>query len=189
MKNQAVLDFLATRRSASPKAMSEPAPDRAELEALLTLAVRVPDHGMLTPWRLVVLDKPALRRMGAEIAARADAAGIEPEAIAKARMAYDTSPLAVVVISAPVASEKIPRIEQVYSAGCVCMGLVYAAQAAGWSAGWVTGWAAHDDRVLPAALGLSPDEEVAGVVHIGTAAPAPDRPRPSLADVVTWPEA
>jgi nitroreductase len=186
MKNPAALDFLATRRSVPPKAIGGPAPGRAELEGLLTIAMRVPDHGMLTPWRLIVLEERALRRVAGRIAAAAEAAGMDGEAVAKGRAVYDTSPLAVVVVSSPVASEKIPRIEQVHSAGNVCLSLVNAALAAGWAAGWVTGWAAHDARILPAVLGLTPDEKVAGVVHIGTAAPSPERPRPDLADRVSW---
>jgi nitroreductase len=186
MKNQAVLDFLATRRSAPPKAMTGPAPDRAAVTALLTLAARVPDHGMLTPWRFVVLDAPALRRLAGDIAARATEAGLDPEQIAKGRAVYDTSPLAVVVVASPVASDKVPALEQSHSAACVCLTLVNAALASGWAAGWVTGWVAHDRRMLPALLDLAETETVAGIVHIGTAPIPPDRPRPDIDRLTRW---
>jgi nitroreductase len=185
-RNDAALQFLATRRSVPPKAIAAPAPDRAEVERLLTIAARVPDHGMLTPWRFVVLGEPALRRVAAEIAARAAALGLDEAQIAKGRAVYDTSPLAVVVVAAPVASDKIPDVEQSHSAAAVCLSLLNAALAAGWAAGWVTGWAAHERPYLPAILGLNGAETVAGVVHIGTAAVPPDRPRPDVAALTTW---
>jgi nitroreductase len=186
MKNQAALDFLATRRSTPPKTLTGPAPGREELAGLLALAARVPDHGMLTPWRFVVLDAPALRRVSGEVAARGAAAGLDPEQVAKGRAVFDTSPLAVAVVASPVASEKIPAIEQSHSAACVCLSLVNAALAAGWAAGWVTGWAAHDRRVLPAILGLAATETIAGLVHIGTGATPAERPRPDIQSLTTW---
>lgn len=186
MTNAAALEFLATRRSTAPKLLTGPAPDRLELEAILQVGLRVPDHGILTPWRLIVLEAPVLRALAEDIGQRAEGAGIDAAAIAKARAVYDTSPLAVVVVSAPVASDKVPASEQVASAACVCLSLVNAALASGWAAGWVTGWAAHDARVLPAALGLAATETVSGIVHIGTAAPPTERPRPDLKTLVDW---
>ncbi|MCR8726230.1 nitroreductase family protein [Frigidibacter sp. ROC022] len=185
-RNRPVLDFLATRRSTPPKLLTAPAPDRAELTELLTLAARVPDHGMLTPWRFLVLDAAALRHLGAEIARIGAAEGLESERVAKAGAIYATSPLAVAVICAPKASEKAPEIEQSLSAGAVCLELLHAAHAAGWSAGWVTGWAAHDRRFLPALLDLAETESIAGLIHIGTGPIPADRPRPDVAALTSW---
>jgi nitroreductase len=80
---------------------------------------------------------------------------------------------------------KIPDWEQVLSAGAVCMNLLNAAAAMGFGASWITEWYAFDRRILDT-LGLSPDERIAGFIHIGTPREKPsDRPRPSLADIVT----
>ena len=184
-RNDAALDFLATRRSTSPKLLAAPAPDRRQVAALLTLAARSPDHGALVPWRFLVLGAPALRRLAGNIARTGAALGLPDEQVAKARAVYDTSPLAVVVVAAPK-DDKIPDVEQHLSAGAVCLGLLNAALASGWQAGWVTGWAAHDRRVLPDLLGLAPTEAVAGIVHVGTAATPPERPRPDLAAITDW---
>jgi nitroreductase len=184
--NSEALAFLATRRSVPPKLIAGPAPAPAETTRLLGLAARVPDHGMLTPWRFIVLEAAALRRLGAEIARRGAAQAIDPEALAKARAVYDTSPLAVIVVAAPVDSDKIPAIEQSHSAAAVCLSLLNAALASGWAAGWVTGWAAHDRRFLPTALGLTGAETISGVIHIGTAEAPPDRPRPDIDALTTW---
>lgn len=181
------LDFLLTRRSCPPKMLAAPVPDRAELATLLTAAVRVPDHGKLEPWRLIVLEKPALARIAAQAAALAAEGGADAEKQAKARGQFDDSPLAVVVVGSPKASDKIPAIEQQLSAGAVCLSLVNAALAQGWGASWLTGWVAHDPAIAPRLFGLAPGEWVAGVVHIGTRRQTPpDRPRPDVAALTTW---
>lgn len=181
------MDFMLTRRSRPLRALAEPAPDRAMLRTLLTAAARVPDHGKLEPWRFVVLEAPALRRIAGLVAERAAELGHDAERSAKGREAYDISPLAVVVIASPKGFDRIPEIEQTLSAGAVCAALVNAALASGWGACWLTGWPAHDATFAARAFGLAPGEWVAGVVHIGTAtATPPDRPRPDLDQIVAW---
>lgn len=185
--NPAAMDFLLTRRSRPAKTLTTPAPDRDALMRLLTAAVRVPDHGKLEPWRLVVLERPALERLAGLAEARARTLGLDDEKTLKGRSQFEQSPLAVVVISAPKASDKVPEVEQLLSAGAVCLGLLNAALADGWGACWLTGWVAHDATFAAEAFGLRPGERVAGILHIGTeTTPPPDRPRPDLGTVVEW---
>ena len=187
--NPAALDFLLTRRSRPAKTLAAPAPDRAALRPLLTAAARSPDHGKLEPWRFVVLERAALDRLAALAVARGAALGLDADKIEKARTQFADSLLAVAVVSAPKPSDKIPRIEQVYSAGAVCLALLNAALAAGWGANWLSGWASHDRDFVEGGLGLSPDEAVAGLIHIGTETTAPpERPRPDLDAITTWAE-
>lgn len=186
----AVMEFLLNRRSRPAKLLQGPAPDRAALTPILTAAARTPDHGKLVPWRFVVLETAALRRLGDLVASCGAASGRSEEDIAKARACYDSSPLAVVVIEAPKPSDKIPEIEQTYSAGAVCLALLNAALASGWGANWLTGWPVFDRHFVEAGLGLAASERVAGIIHIGTAETAPpDRPRPDLAEITTWMDA
>ncbi|WP_400082992.1 nitroreductase [Yoonia sp. R78084] len=186
-RNQAALDFLLTRRSRPAKTLTTPVPDRATLETLLTAAARTPDHGKLEPWRFIVLSKPALSRLAALVPTRGAALGIEPEKITKAQDQFANADLAVAVIFSPKPSEKIPHIEQVYSAGAVCLALVNAGLAAGWGANWLSGWASHDATFVTEGLGLAPHESVAGFIHLGTETSAPpERPRPDLAAITTW---
>lgn len=186
-RNQPALDFLLTRRSRPAKLFTAPVPSRGELEEIITAALRVPDHGKLEPWRLIVVEKPAFARLAGLAEARALALGGDAEKIAKGRGQYDLGQLAVVVISSPKAAEKVPVAEQVLSAGAVCLGLVNAATAAGWGACWLTGWPAHDPVFVAEAFGCARHETVAGIVHIATPpADAPDRPRPDLARIVRW---
>jgi nitroreductase len=187
MTHDAARDFLASRRSYPLRLLSGPGPDRAGIEALLTIAARVPDHGKLEPWRFVVLAPAALRRIAGLITARGTADGREPEAVEKAAAAFRTSPLAVVVVGCPKSVERIPAIEQQLSAGAVCLSLVNAALASGWGAVWLTGWPAHDRATAAATFGIEGAEWVAGIVHIGTPTEAPPpRPRPDVAALTRW---
>lgn len=187
--NPAALDFLLTRRSRPAKTLTAPVPDRATLVTLLTAAARTPDHGKLEPWRFIVLSKPALARLAGMVPARGVALGVDPDKITKAQDQFGNADLAIAVISSPKPSEKIPHIEQVYSAGAVCLALVNAGLAAGWGANWLSGWASHDREFVTNGLGLTAHETVAGFIHLGTETNAPpERPRPDLDAVTTWVE-
>ncbi|MFC4667103.1 nitroreductase [Seohaeicola nanhaiensis] len=185
--NPAALDFLLTRRSRPAKTLVLPVPDRAEVEMLLTAAARVPDHGKLEPWRFIVIQGAAMARLADLAEARGAELGKSPEDIGKGRSQYDQGHLAVVVVEKPVASEKIPPLEQTYSAGAVCLSLVNAALASGWGACWLSGWPAHDAAFCERGFGLAPGERVAGIVHIGTEGSVPpERPRPDISALTRW---
>jgi nitroreductase len=183
------LDFLNQRRSVPSRQLGEPGPDAAQLEQLLQAAIRVPDHGKLVPWRLLAIRGDARARLGraiVEIHARKqpDAA---PAVLDKDRERFNHAPLILAVIARIEADHpKIPAQEQLLSAGCVAYNLLLGAQALGFGAQWLTGWAAYDDEVARV-LGLAANERVVGFMHIGSAKEAaPERTRPSLADV--WSE-
>lgn len=187
---QSATMFLQTRRSVPAKMLGLPVPDRASLLPLLTAAVRVPDHGKLEPWRFLVLRGAAFARLAALAQERALALGHDAEKTAKGTAQYETGQLAVVVISSPKPSDKIPQSEQVLSAGAVCLSLVNAALAAGWGANWLSGWPSHDRAFVAAGFGVDAQESVAGIIHIGTPANTPpERPRPDLNALVKWVEA
>ena len=183
----AVMAFLLSRQSRAARTLGAPYPEADALAPILTAAARVPDHGKLEPWRFIVLATPALARIAAAVAARGEALGLEPEKTAKAAAHFAGSGLCVVVVTCPRPVEKVPQVEQVLSAGAVCLSLLNAAAAAGFAGNWLTGWPAYD-AAIGAALGLAEGEGVAGFVHLGTATGAapPDRPRPDLGRIVTW---
>jgi nitroreductase len=186
-KNQAVLDFLLTRRSRPSKTLTTPVPDADTLRTILTIAARTPDHGKLEPWRFIVLEKAALTRLATMVPARGAALGLAPDQITKAVAQYGNADLAVVVVSSRVASPKVPQIEQTYSAGAVCLALVNGALAAGWGANWLSGWASHDRDFVQTGLGLAAHETVAGIIHLGTqTSTPPERPRPDVDMITTW---
>ena len=186
--NPEAMAFLAARRSRPAKLFAGPVPNRQALRAIISAALRVPDHGKLEPWRLVVLDRAAMLRLAALAEARAVAAGGDAVRVAKGRGQFDLGQCAVVVISSPGGDLK-PLVEQVASAAALCMNLLNAAEASGWGANWLTGWPAHDPVFCARAFGCVAGETVAGIVHIGTpSADGPDRPRPDIDRVTTWPD-
>jgi nitroreductase len=176
------LAFLARRRSASALALREPGPTDKELLALLTLAARAPDHGKLAPWRFVVLRGEAKARFVDGLEAIAAAREDSAKALAKLGK-IKVPPVTVAVVSRLVPGE-IPEWEQRLSAGAVCALLLIAAQALGYGANWITDWYAYDadaERLL----GLGDGERIAGYVHLGTAAEAPqERVRPDMSALI-----
>ena len=188
--NPEALRFLRTRRSRPAKTLRAPAPDRAAVMELLTIAARSPDHGKLEPWRFIVLGRGALDRFAGLVRAHGARLGKSERDIDKQVSAYADSPLAVVVVSAPKPSDEVPEIEQRLSAGAVCLSLLNAALACGWGANWLTGWPVHDAGFRAEALGLEGAERVTGVIHIGTETRTPpERPRPDVAALTSWLEA
>ncbi len=184
--NQPVLDYLASRLSHPAKVMQAPVPSEAELAAILSTALRTPDHGKLEPWRLVLIDRAAMVRLADLAEARARELGADAEKIDKGRGQFDRGTLAVAVIASPKPSGKIPAAEQFLSAGALCMNILHTATAAGWGANWLTGWVSHDAPFAARAFGCTGGETVAGIIHIGTPAAAmPDRPRPDLTRLLT----
>jgi nitroreductase len=181
------LDFLLSRRSRPPKTLGLPVPDRTALAPLLQAAARVPDHGKLEPWRFVVLEAPACRRLADLTQEIGAAEGRDPDALAKDVAGFADAHLVVAVILSPKPSPKIPAWEQEMSAGAVCLGLVNACLAAGWGAGWLTGWRARHREFCARGLGLAGHESVAGFIHVGTETRTPpERPRPDMGAITTW---
>jgi nitroreductase len=183
-----LIDYLAERRSIPAFQMCEPGPAAAEIEQILTLASRVPDHGKLAPWRFIVYRGAERARIGKELLALRLA--VEPalsaELIEVERNRFTRAPVVIAVVSTAAPHFKVPEWEQVMSAGAVCLNLSMAANAHGYVANWLTEWFAFDERAHPL-LGIKSGEKVAGFIHIGsTDFPPTERPRPELVDIVTW---
>ena len=179
--SQDALALLARRRSSKPFLLAEPAPAGDELDTLLRLAARVPDHGKLGPWRFAIIEGAARERLGGALAEiRATDPDADEIAVAKERTRFTEAPLCVMVVSTAALHAKIPEWEQILSAGAVCFNLLIAAHAAGYGGVWLTGWAAYDDRAK-AALGVALHERIAGFIYLGT--PTQDVPERVRADV------
>lgn len=179
------LTLLLTRRSTAVKDLALPAPSEAELEQILRVATRVPDHGKLCPWRLVILRGAGALKLG-ELAAQKFKAQY-PDAteaqVAAERHRFARAPLCIAVLSTPKLGTK-PVWEQELSAGAVCTNILHAAHALGYGAKWLTEWVAYDASIL-AALGGKPDDKIAGFIYLGSkTSETDDRERPELADVV-----
>lgn len=185
----AARSFLALRKSANKLFLNAPGPTSDELEQLLEVAARVPDHRKMTPWRFIVFEGDARTDAGkkmAEIAAR------KPDATAKdvteAAGLLLRAPTVVAVVSSPIDDGRTPVWEQELSAGALCYNLLLAANSCGWAGVWLSEWIAFDKEV-DALLGLKGNERLAGYIYLGTATASPqERIRPEISQLVTkWP--
>lgn len=181
------LALLKLRRSVPPQFLAAPGPDERQLQEILTVAARVPDHGKLVPWRFIVFSGAAKDKAAAIVGdafqRRNPEADADKVAFERKRLSY--APLVVAVVSRARKHEKIPEWEQQLSAGAVCMNMLIAAEALGFSGSWLTNWFAFDRDVLDA-FGLEADERIAGFIHLGSADGRPaDRERPELSTIVS----
>ncbi|GAA0772402.1 nitroreductase [Roseibium denhamense] len=167
--------------------MSGPGPDAAELETLLSIAARVPDHGKLAPWRFIIYPADKADVIGAELARLYEqkTGPLDDAQRDKELTRFSRSPCVIGVVSRAHEHAKIPLWEQQLSAGAVCMNLITAAAASGYASQWLTEWFSFDDEASRF-LGAGEGERFAGFIHIGTATQPPvERPRPNLPDIVS----
>lgn len=177
---------LDLRRSTPSRLLGEPGPDDATLRRLIQSALRVPDHGALTPWRIIVIRGAVRQQLGELLAHRClerDPTA-SPAVVEKDRQRLSHAPLVLAVVARVLPGHRIPEQEQLMSAGCVCFALLLGAQSLGFGAQWLTGWAAYD-AVVAQRLGLVEHERVAGFIHIGTASHSvAERPRPDVDELL-----
>lgn len=181
------LALMARRRSTAARAMTAPGPDDVQLNTLLKIAQRVPDHGKLAPWRFIVFRGAGREHVGAIVSKvfAGREAGADEAKIAEEAARFTRAPLVVAVVSTVLENHKIPEWEQVMSAGAVCQNLLLAANAMGFASQWLTEWYAYDPHVKDA-LGLRSGERIAGFIHIGSPGEEPvERVRPE-ALVSVW---
>jgi nitroreductase len=181
------IELLRRRRSLPPQGMTGPGPSEGEVETLLTIASRVPDHGKLAPWRFLIFEGSARERAGAIAAGilRGDDSSLPEARVATELTRFTRAPLVIAVISRAAPHVKIPEWEQVLSAGAACANLVIAANAMGYVTAWLTEWCAYDRRFCEA-IGVGAAEKIAGFVHIGRPnMVSEDRPRPALSAIAS----
>lgn len=173
-------DRLARRRSAPAQALTGPGPSPEQVDRILRLGARTPDHGKLFPWRFVVMGPRSRADLAQALLPLAERQP-NPDKARAVLGKLTAAPVTILVVCAPVPSPKVPEWEQQLSAGAVCMNLEHAANALGFSASWITDWYSYDAQAK-ALYGVGDGERVAGFIHIGTLAEAPlERPRPDLA--------
>ncbi|WP_154222601.1 nitroreductase family protein [Marinicella rhabdoformis] len=184
--NSSVIDFMHNRRSVLVKNMSEPGPNADELNTILTIASRVPDHRKLEPWRFLVIQGDARQRLSEELAeVKSQQMDLEPEQLAAEKTCFARAPLVIAVIAAPI-EHKTPKNEQILSAGAVCQHINIAAGAMGYASQWVTGWSCENPDAQKV-LGLAGHEFIAGYLYIGSCDEQPtERKRPDLSEKVVW---
>ena len=183
--NKHTLDLLLNRRSVLSKNLSEPGPNEQQLQTLLKIATRVPDHRKLEPWRFIIIQGDKRKELGQKFCQiRQLECELTPAQINAEQNRYNHAPLVIVVVFSPV-EHKTPVFEQLLSCGAVCQHINLAATALGFSSQWVTNWCSFNKKAQ-AELGLKLHESIAGFIHVGTANCIPnDRQRPDLSKKVS----
>jgi nitroreductase len=184
--NTELLNLLISRRSVLSKNLNQPGPNKEQLHTLLEIASRVPDHRKLEPWRFIVIEGDARKKLGEKFCAiRLKSCELTQQQINAEQNRYNHAPTVIVVVFSPV-EHKTPVFEQLLSCGAVCQHLNLGALALGFNSQWVTNWCAFDQEAQ-LELGLKPHESIAGFIHIGTAECLPkDRQRPDLNQKVSY---
>lgn len=160
------LEALLTRTSA-PR-LGGAVPDEAKLNNIYKAALRAPDHGLLRPWRFLLVCGDGRHRLGdlfAE-AQRADAPQTSDVMLDKTRAKPLRAPLIIVVIARLSEHPKVPEVEQMVSAGAAAENMMLAAHAQGLGAMWRTGAMAYSVQVR-GGLGLADDEHIVGFLYVG----------------------
>tara|TARA_R110000824_G_scaffold6103_4_gene28096 strand:- start:11342 stop:12082 length:741 start_codon:yes stop_codon:yes gene_type:complete len=179
--------YLPSRRSGRPRNMVAPGPSAAQIEEIVTIAMRTPDHGKLAPWRVIAVatdqrDRLAQGFTDAYRKEKPDAGRLELEGLET--MAHE-APVLLVLLSSPVESTKIPLWEQELSCGAFAMNILHAVHSMGFVGGWISGWPAFNTDVRD--LFGSASEKVAGFLYIGTAnVELTERPRPEVKDILSF---
>jgi nitroreductase len=162
--------LIETRRNVSPKRLVEPGPSPQQFEALMSLAAAAPDHGLLTPWRFIVVpanQRPALAEVFALALIDRDP-GATLERIESAREKAYRAPLLMVAVACLGPREPdIPRLERMISMGAAVQNLLLGAHAMGFGAGLTSGQAMKSKR-MHQLCGLGHEEWAVCCVNIGT---------------------
>jgi nitroreductase len=166
--------------------LSEPAPTRADVEKIIAAGVRAPDHGRLRPWRFIVLEGDARKKLGnamAELLRQKMPDAAESQLAAEAAKPL-RAPM-IIAVAAKIAKGKIPEIEQVAAVAAALENMFLAAHALGYGAMWKTGGAAYAASVKEL-LGLTAEDHIVGYLYLGkNAAPGPVVPVP-VQDFIRW---
>ena len=166
------IDLLTTRRSS--KQLQAPAPDAAQLRLMVQAAMQVPDHGLLLPYRFVVIrGDAALQRLADTLHTAAQAMALGEEGEKKAQRVAGMAPLVIGVVATPQVQGAIPVWEQLLTAGCSVYAMQLAAKAQGFDSVWLSGrWL--ESEALREGFACVPDEQIIALLMVGTAKSAVD---------------
>lgn len=187
--SNSTIELLLGRRSVKPDKLGDPAPSSEELETILKIASRIPDHKKLTPWRFVVIRGKARELLGSkieDICRKEDKIAPSDVRLEFERGRFQRAPLVIAVVSCIREGGGAPEWEQILSAGAACMNITIASNALGYRTCWITEWMAYSES-FSKIFGLAPNEKIAGFIYIGTAKEKPsDRERPKISDIVSY---
>ncbi len=181
-----IVEAILKRRSVSPRRLTAPGPDEAQLQLLIEAAAAAPDHGRLHPWRFVILrdsDRQALALAFEQAARELDPDVADAAAAREAEKAHH-GPCQIAVIARIYPDHPIaPPAEQWISLGAAIQNVLLAAEALGFRAMIVSGRKVRT-AVARRTLGVGEQEELVGFIAVGSyEGELPSANRPPAGDI------
>ncbi|CAM3972497.1 NAD(P)H nitroreductase [Pseudoalteromonas byunsanensis] len=167
------IELLTTRQSDSN--LSFPGPSVDQLEIIKKAALKVPDHGGLTPWKFIVVQGEGREKLGEIYHQAAVSENQDERTISRAKELTQRAPMIIIAVSPYQEHPKVPRIEQIESAACSVFAMQQAAFAQHLSGVWRTGYFAQSPKVK-SLLGLNEQDEIVGYLYLGTPTVACTKP-------------
>ena len=187
--SKSVSNFLLKRRSVTAKTMLASDVTNEDLDIIISSGLRVPDHGALSPWKIIVFKGKSRETFGKLFLGKRFKE-LNPSA-SKDDVIYEEkrflrAGVVICVISSPVEHKKIPVWEMQLSSAAVCQNLLISAQSLGYAAQWLTEWYTYDEVILKE-LGVSQRDKISGFIYIGKKNEEPkDRIRPEKEKIVSY---
>jgi nitroreductase len=183
-------NFFINRRSVVAAKMLQDPIKQDDLNTIINAGIRVPDHGGLNPWKIIVIQGETLKKIDKDI--------IFPEFIKNNPDSNENikklessrlqrASVVIAVLSKPKNNTKIPTWEMILSSGAVCMNLLSCAQSMGYAAQWLTEWYAYNNKLLSYLGGEVGTDKISGFIYIGHKQEEPkERKRPNPSDVINF---
>ena len=185
-----VINFLKVRRSVTAKNMVTGFVNDDDLNSILSCGIRVPDHGALNPWKIVVIKKDKLKTIDEEVILseyKKENPNSNEQSLEIESKRLQRASVVLAVLSTPVEHPKIPNWEMILSSGAVCMNLLSCAQSLGYAAQWLTEWYAYNNKMLEYLGGRKDFDKISGFIYLGHKVEEPnERRRPDPKNVINY---
>tara|TARA_B100000965_G_C19524330_1_gene728047 strand:- start:410 stop:1000 length:591 start_codon:yes stop_codon:yes gene_type:complete len=181
--------FLKRRSVLAKKMLSDPINDN-DLKTIVSAGIRVPDHGALNPWKIIVIKGEKLKQVDNEIILseyKKENPDASEQSLELESKRLQRASVVLAVLSTPVEHPKIPKWEMILSSGAVCMNLLSCAQSLGYAAQWLTEWYAYNQKMLKYLGGRSGIDQISGFIYLGKKIEDPkERKRPDPEKIISY---
>lgn len=165
-----IINFLKKRRSTTAKKMLPGKVSKNHLRSILECALRVPDHGALSPWKICVIENEARKEIGENILVpefKKNKLDYSDDEVLYEKNRFMRADKVIAVLYMPKANSKIPNWEMQLSTGAVCQNIIIAAQSLNYATQWITEWYSYNDQMLKYLGGDIKKDKIAGFIYIG----------------------
>lgn len=158
-------DFLTSRQSHYE--LTTPAPNEQQINDIIATALRVPDHGKLTPYYFVIVKQDKMDVLYNLFAKALSELDLMPNKLEKAKQICQSSPMIIVLIANLTTGPTVPNWEKLITAGCAGYAIQLAARKIGFDSFWFTG-AWTEGLSIKQQLCKQPEDQIIGFIKLGT---------------------